>query len=423
MNPEAVKKNPSALHNTEFKYLQRKTMLEGGRPTECDYCWRIEDSSNKSISDRAYKSHDSWALPHMEAIKSTKWNTPVNPSYVELAFSSACNFKCAYCNPAVSSRWMQDVVKDGAYELTRGNQYFNSNYIRELKTTLAKTEDSNVFVKAFWEWWPELVKTMSVFRITGGEPLMSPNTGRVLDFLEKNPHPNLEFGLNTNLGVAEKIVAKTARQVRAIIDKKHISRFRLYTSLDTWGPQAEYIRDGLNLDLFKKNFDSFLQKAFPIQTTFMVTFNALSFAHFVDFLKFVMDRRKYLREELKNGNEIFIDISYLRDPSFLAANIVTPDLIAKGDAIVSFMKSNAVEDVIDGFYPFEIQKMERLMAWVKAPQDARFVAIQRADFHAFITEYDRRREKHFSTTFPVYAGFMKTCSNSKWITLDAPKLN
>ncbi|MCX6102749.1 MAG: hypothetical protein NT000_05730 [Proteobacteria bacterium] len=34
--------NPSALHNTEFKKQQRKLMLQGKRPAECDYCWRVE---------------------------------------------------------------------------------------------------------------------------------------------------------------------------------------------------------------------------------------------------------------------------------------------------------------------------------------------------------------------------------------------
>ena len=34
---DELENNPSALHNTEFKKLKRKEMLEGGRPKECDY--------------------------------------------------------------------------------------------------------------------------------------------------------------------------------------------------------------------------------------------------------------------------------------------------------------------------------------------------------------------------------------------------
>ena len=41
---EAIKSNPSALHNTEHKKQQRKLMLEGTRPPECSYCWAMEDN-------------------------------------------------------------------------------------------------------------------------------------------------------------------------------------------------------------------------------------------------------------------------------------------------------------------------------------------------------------------------------------------
>ena len=41
---EELKDNPSALHNTLFKKERRKEMLNGKRPKECDFCWRVEDN-------------------------------------------------------------------------------------------------------------------------------------------------------------------------------------------------------------------------------------------------------------------------------------------------------------------------------------------------------------------------------------------
>ena len=41
--PEELKKSYKALHNTEYKKLVPKQMLDGERPTECEYCWKIED--------------------------------------------------------------------------------------------------------------------------------------------------------------------------------------------------------------------------------------------------------------------------------------------------------------------------------------------------------------------------------------------
>ena len=35
-------------------------MLEGKRPSECDYCWNVEDNSPQ-FSDRVFKSNESWS--------------------------------------------------------------------------------------------------------------------------------------------------------------------------------------------------------------------------------------------------------------------------------------------------------------------------------------------------------------------------
>ena len=40
---EELRSNPTALHNTEFKKRQRRMMLNGIRPKECQYCWNVED--------------------------------------------------------------------------------------------------------------------------------------------------------------------------------------------------------------------------------------------------------------------------------------------------------------------------------------------------------------------------------------------
>ena len=61
--------NPSALHNTKWKKEQRKKMLEGERPKECNYCWHMEDAGH--LSDRHYRSGEPWAAEHFEAIRNS----------------------------------------------------------------------------------------------------------------------------------------------------------------------------------------------------------------------------------------------------------------------------------------------------------------------------------------------------------------
>ena len=94
-----LKRNPTALHNTRFKKQKRREMLNDERPSECDYCWNVEDASDR-FSDRVFKSGETWSLPHYDEIRNLDWRADYNPRYVEVAFSNACNFKCSYCGPA-----------------------------------------------------------------------------------------------------------------------------------------------------------------------------------------------------------------------------------------------------------------------------------------------------------------------------------
>ena len=41
MDAQIVEFRPSAIHNTQHKKEQRKKMLEGVRPKECNYCWTM----------------------------------------------------------------------------------------------------------------------------------------------------------------------------------------------------------------------------------------------------------------------------------------------------------------------------------------------------------------------------------------------
>ena len=64
---EEIEADPAALHNSKFKKEQRAKMLKGERPSECNYCWKIEDLDKNYFSDRHYKTSDSWAWNRFEA--------------------------------------------------------------------------------------------------------------------------------------------------------------------------------------------------------------------------------------------------------------------------------------------------------------------------------------------------------------------
>ena len=113
---DEVAMNYKAIHNTTYKKLIRKQMLDGIRPKECDYCWKIEDLGKDKISDRVYKS----VIYSDEELKDAKrvfnWEQDVDLKTLEIAFDPNCNFACSYCNSSFSTTWQNDIKKNGPYQ-------------------------------------------------------------------------------------------------------------------------------------------------------------------------------------------------------------------------------------------------------------------------------------------------------------------
>ena len=199
--------NPSALHNTSYKKLIRKQMLDGERPKECNYCWSVEDTEGSHHSDRIKKSSNStWAMPYFDRVSKSKWQDNIQPAQVEVSFGNVCNMKCVYCSPVFSSEWWSEVKNHGSYP-TQDN-YNNLEWIAETDRTPYLNREENPYVDAWWKWWPELKIELKTLRITGGEPLLNKNTFKLLDDLEHDPQPHLTLEINTNLSIATETIIK-----------------------------------------------------------------------------------------------------------------------------------------------------------------------------------------------------------------------
>ena len=408
---DELKKNPSALHNTNIKKQARKEMLEGKRPSECDYCWNIEDTPGSHFSDRHLKSNDVWALPHFNEIKEMPWDADVNPSYVEVSFSNVCNFKCAYCAPHISSKWMEEIKQYGPYPTLY--KFNNLEWVEQAKQTPIPHNQYNPYVEAFWKWWPELYNDLHTFRITGGEPLLSKDTFKVLDYIIENPNPNLELGINSNLGVPNEIYNKFIEKLKIIGRENKLKKITIFTSVDTAGLQAEYIRYGLNYNNMMDNLDYLLDCKIPnLKTTVMCTFNALSITNYNQLLKNISDLRiKHYAPDIGRHMPINLDIPYLRHPEHLSVQILTQEYLEMVEKSIQYMKTLDEEKIgyYVGYFDYEIQKLERLYDWMKEEKNPIWLSQMRKDFYNYFNEYDRRRNLNFLETFPEMEDFWNIC--------------
>jgi organic radical activating enzyme len=398
-----IRINPTALHNSEFKKLQRKKMLEGVRPEECDYCWRVEDSGQGSLSDRVYKSADNWAKPFIQDIASKPWDDNVDPSYVEVSFSNVCNFKCSYCAPHISSQWMDEIDKYGPYPTS--TKYNNLEYLRQENMMPILNREENPYVEAFWKWWPTMYRNLQHFRITGGEPLLSKNTFKVLDYIIENPNPNLEFSINSNMNPPEKVFDTFLEKIKIIINEKKVKRFKIFTSAEAHGKQSEYIRYGMNYDMWLKNIHRMYKEIPNIEFTVMSTYNIFSLTSYIPFLKDVLEiKREYGRHD-DDRNPMLLDVPYLRYPDHQAIFIMDPSWLQMIYDHVTFIYQNLeyknwYGTANRGFYEHEADKLKRIYNIAKNFTENELTNTHRKNFTIFVDEHDRRRGTNFTQTFP-----------------------
>ena len=415
ISEKEIKRNPSALHNTQYKKLRRREMLTGKRPEECDYCWNVEDNSDR-FSDRIFKSGESWSKPHYDEIVNADWREDINPRYVEVAFSNACNFKCSYCAPAFSTTWMQEIEKHGAYPTTDKFNDLAYNKYEDKMPILQK--EHNPYVEAFWKWWPDLYQDLHTFRITGGEPLLAKDTWKVLDYIIDEPNPNrdLNFAINSNLGLEDNMIDKLIGKINKIEDEDRVNEFIIFTSVDTWGEQAEYIRNGLEFNRIWDNMNKILEKCPRVNLTIMSTYNALSVPNYDKLINGVYDlKEKYGSTDRYWNSAVFLDSSYLRYPSHQTVQILPKKWshnIFKQAQLADFLGVPNYDTKNIGYSDIEIQKLKRLYDWMMSANENQ-LKNQRYSFGKFFQEHDKRRGTDFCKVFPELADSYNDCLEIK----------
>jgi organic radical activating enzyme len=409
---EELKNNHTALHNTKFKKNERALMLDGKRPEGCSYCWDIEDSTGNHISDRSYRTADIMdETSHNEIVLNPDpANFNVIPSYVEVNFSSVCNFKCSYCSPHLSNSWQREIEKYGPYPTTVPHN--SVDYFRQIGTMPIPVREENPYVESFWKWWPELYTQLKHFRMTGGEPLLDVNTYKVLDYIIDNPKKDFHLSITSNFCVDQKIMTKFYDRVEKITNKNAIDHFMLYISCDAYGKKAEYIRNGMNFEYLVSNVDNFLKNYHARSSiTFIITVNLLSITSLrklIDDTILEMNRKHSTDRQL-----VWFDVPMLHFPDWQSIQILPHkyrDILRKD---INYFKEKMSNDFLN-IRDFQVAKLERILSWMEQgdsiPTDK--LKRDRADFYKFFTEHDKRRSTNFLETFPEMEDFWNLCKEA-----------
>ena len=217
------------LFNNDNMKRIRKQMLNGERPKECRNCFKEEDTggfSFRKTANRDFRHH----LHKWDEVKEDGTLEKMDLTYWDFRFSNVCSFSCRSCGPQLSSGWYKDTKK------MYGGLNFEDNFDLIKERTIE-----------LWEQLEPHFETVERIYFAGGEPLMMEEHYRILKRLIKMGRKDVTLIYNTNL-------SQLNLKEDSVLDLwPHFNRVVVEASLDGVGKRGEFVRKGLDWEVWKEN--------------------------------------------------------------------------------------------------------------------------------------------------------------------------
>jgi hypothetical protein len=247
-------------------------------------------------------------------------------------------------------------------------------------------------VEAFFKWWEsDLHKTLKELRITGGEPLMSGYTWRLINWFQQNRGKSAtRLAINSNLGFEQD-------KLERLLDATDGIELDLYTSNESIDQHAIYIRDGLDWDQWISKLVYLLDGKKLRGLHVMCTINALCLISLAEFLWMIVElKKKYGKDSIN------FSLNILRFPSFQSPLILPIEMREHFASQLDYVYDNMRNANI--CHEFELNQLNRLVDYLRTVESPHSGALSREilqrDFKNFYNQYDQRRGKDFRHTFP-----------------------
>lgn len=226
--------------NSEYMKNIRKRMLAGEKLSMCEVC------NNQILNLHTYRNYFNETLfPNkVQAILNNTDDTgytTLKPISYDYRISNLCNFKCRMCGEQLSSSWEAEKVMHNRvnFEINKWMEPTVRKKITEFQKNILEKElqdavDEHRLEEIYW---------------VGGEPLMWEKHWTIMNQLVTSGHSkDVVIRYNTNLS---RITYKHYDLYRLLPKFKRVN---ICASIDGVGAVGEYIRTGLDWDLWLKNF-------------------------------------------------------------------------------------------------------------------------------------------------------------------------
>ena len=235
--------------NSPHMQSVRRRMMAGETLPECEVC------NDKLLNTDVYRTYFWHLFQHKydDVIGKTDLNgrTSMLPVSWDYRFSNLCNFKCRTCGDMLSSSWE---TEQRQHQMVNWSNDKNAWMQPDVRREIAQFQDTQIE-----EEFSSAVEQHRVEEIywVGGEPLMYEQHWRYMKrIIELGDGKNVYARYNTNLS---RVKYGNWNLYKDIL--LGLRDWQICASLDGTGAIGEYIRTGLDYDVFVKNFQQGLEIA------------------------------------------------------------------------------------------------------------------------------------------------------------------
>lgn len=354
------------FHNTPEVVNDRRLMQEGKWPSGrgCEYCKDIESSGG--ISDRLF--HNPIAGLSPIDLDAQGQNLYVTPRILELYLNNTCDLACVYCIPIFSSKINEELKKFGSLPTI------------DIKP-IDRIPDHQKYLEKMINWLGKNSKNLQRLSIQGGEPFLQKEFNVLIDWLERNDNPDLELSFNTNLNEKPGVIDGYVVRLRKMLVERKIKRVDFNCSIDCWGPQQEFIRYGLDLRNWQRNFEFLLEHPW-LHVHAGHTVTSLSIKTLPLLLDLVNTYRSKGHRVYQTFGHVDGQNQTLYDPIFFGGDFFYQDL-----------------KICESLIPAGMEK-DRFIGIAKRIQQSTLDLDRLTALHVTLDSIDKRRKTNWKSLFP-----------------------
>lgn len=332
----------------------------------------------------------------------------------QIHFSNECHFKCIYCSPKYSSQWQKEINEFGRYGNQQEEKEEEGGNSSAPHIVASQSSKFLQFLKSAQTRPIENGKANPTHKLTisGGEPLIHPKTYETLRWLATQDFSNLEVLVCSNLCPSEALWTDFIRTVIGLENVKTLKAFRLLASIDAWGARSEFIRDGLQLELFENHIEDYLSQT-QSHLTIVCTLTNLSLGGLLPLWQKLFD----WKQRFANKNrDVTIQTEIIKKPRFQTLSILPEPFSVYLKNTLRFAQEHLAQNDPRWFQQSEVSALHAALNEINVPSSD--TDSYRAEFYTFFRELQIRRQVDLLNTFPEMARFWRECEHDWAICSD-----